>query len=223
MMLMKRNKKLIIAGICGLLFAVLIALVRLVDVQAIGPEGTRIGLSGLNRFVFETLGVHMIWYEITDWLGIAAIFTAFLFALTGLAKWIRRKSLLKVDEEILALGGLYLTVIGFYVLFELVIVNYRPVLMPGSVHPEASFPSSHTMLVCVILGSAIPLLSKYVKSEVLCRALRIICDVIIVITVIGRLVSGVHWFTDILGGILISVMLLNMYTAILEKKENGNV
>ena len=217
-----KQKKVIIAGISGLLFAVLIALVRLIDVQAIGPEGTQIGLSDLNRYVFKTLGVHMIWYEITDWLGIAAIFTAFLFALTGLVQWIRRKNLLKVDKEILALGGLYLIVIGFYVLFELVIINYRPIIMPGSVHTEASFPSSHTMLVCVIMGSAVPLLGKYMKSEVLCRALRIICATIIGITVVGRLISGVHWFTDILGGILISVMLLNLYAAILERIENSN-
>ena len=219
---MKQNKKLMIAGISGLLFALLIALVRLIDVQAIGPEGTQIGLSDLNRYVFKTLGVHMIWYEITDWLGIAAVLTAFLFAMTGLVQWIRRKNLLKVDKEILALGGLYLIVIGFYVLFELVIINYRPIIMPGSVHTEASFPSSHTMLVCVIMGSAVPLLGKYMKSEVLCRALRIICATIIGITVVGRLISGVHWFTDILGGILISVMLLNLYAAILERIENSN-
>lgn len=218
---MKRKKYVLTAGISGLLFAVLIVLVRFVDVQAIGPEGTRIGLSHLNRLVFEKLGVHMLWYEITDWLGIAAIFTAFLFALAGLLQWISRKSLLKVDKEILALGGLYLIAIGLYVLFELVIVNYRPILMPGGTHPEASFPSSHTMLVCVIMGSAVPLLGKYVKNKVLCKALRIICAAIIAITVIGRLISGVHWFTDILGGILISVMLLNLYAAILERIENN--
>ena len=216
---MKRKRRILTASVSGLLFAVLIILVRFVDVQAIGPEGTRIGLTHLNRLVFEKLGVHMLWYEITDWLGIAAIGTALLFAVVGLAQWIRRKNLLKVDKEILALGGLYLIVIGFYILFELVIVNYRPIIMPGSIHPEASFPSSHTMLVCVILGSAIPLLGKYVKSEVLCKTLRIICAAIIAITVIGRLISGVHWFTDILGGILISVMLLNLYAAILERIE----
>ena len=218
---MKRKRKILTASVSGLLFAVLIILVRFVDVQAIGPEGTRIGLSHLNRLVFEKLGVHMLWYEITDWLGIAAIFTAFLFALAGLLQWISRKSLLKVDKEILALGGLYLIAIGLYVLFELVIVNYRPILMPGGTHPEASFPSSHTMLVCVIMGSAVPLLGKYVKNKVLCKALRIICAAIIAITVIGRLISGVHWFTDILGGILISVMLLNLYAAILERIENN--
>lgn len=219
---MKRKRRILTASFSGLLFAVLIILARLVDVQAIGPEGTRIGLSHLNRLVFEKLGVHMLWYEITDWLGIAAIFAAFLFALAGLVQWIRRKSLLKVDKEMLALGGLYLIVIGFYILFELLIVNYRPIIMPGSIHLEASFPSSHTMLVCVIMGSAIPLLGKYVKNKVMCKALRIICATIIGITVVGRLISGVHWFTDILGGILISVMLLNLYAEILERIEKRN-
>ena len=219
---MKQKKYALSAGISGLLFAALIVLVRFVDVQAIGPEGTRIGLSHLNRFVFELLGVHMLWYEITDWLGIAAIGMALLFAMVGLIQWIMRKSIWKVDRELLLLGGLYLIVIGLYVLFELAVVNYRPIIMPGSTHPEASFPSSHTMLVCVIMGSAIPILGKYVKSETLCAALQVICAAIITITILGRLISGVHWFTDILGGILISVMLLNLYTAILERIEIHN-
>lgn len=219
---MKQKRKLLTAVVSGLLAAVLIVLVRFVDVQAIGPEGTRIGLSHLNRFVFETLGVHMLWYAITDWLGIAAILTAFLFAVTGLLQWIRRKSLWKVDREILALGALYLVVIGLYALFELAIVNYRPILMPGSAHPEASFPSSHTMLVCVIMGSAMLLLGKYVKREALCTVLRVICAAIIGITVIGRLISGVHWFTDILGGVLISVTLLYLYADIWERIKKSN-
>lgn len=219
---MKRKKYALTAGISGLLFAVLIILVRFVDVQAIGPEGTRIGLSHLNWFVFEMLGVHLLWYEITDWLGIAAIGTALLFAVAGLIQWVKRKSIWKVDREILALGGLYLILIGLYVLFELAVVNYRPIVMPGSSHPEASFPSSHTMLVCVIMGSATLLLRKYVKRNALCSALRVLCAAIIGITVIGRLISGVHWFTDVLGGILISVILLNLYAEILERIEKRN-
>lgn len=219
---MKRKKYALAAGISGLLFAALILIVRLIDVQTIGPAGTRIGLSGLNRFVLEQLGVRMLWYEITDWLGLAAVGTAFLFAMTGLVQWIRRKDIRKVDGEILALGGLYLILIGLYVLFELRIVNYRPILMPGSTRPEASFPSSHTMMVLVILGSAIPLLRRYVKHRALRMALRILCAAIIGITVIGRLISGVHWFTDILGGILISLMLLNLYAEVLERIEKHN-
>lgn len=219
MMLMKCKRKLLAAGVSGLLVAVLIVLVCFVDVQAIGPEGTRIGLSHLNRFVFELFGVNMLWYEVTDWLGLAAIGTAFLFAAAGLIQWIRRKDIRKVDKEILSLGGLYFIVIGLYVLFELVVVNYRPILMPGSTHPEASFPSSHTMLVCVIMGSALLLLGKYVHGKILRKVLQAICAATIGVTVLGRLISGVHWFTDIVGGVLISITLLNLYADILERIE----
>ena len=219
MMLMKCKRKLLAAGVSGLLVVVLIVLVCFVDVQAIGPEGTRIGLSHLNRFVFELFGVNMLWYEVTDWLGLAAIGTAFLFAAAGLIQWIRRKDIRKVDKEILSLGGLYFIVIGLYVLFELVVVNYRPILMPGSTHPEASFPSSHTMLVCVIMGSALLLLGKYVHGKILRKVLQAICAATIGVTVLGRLISGVHWFTDIVGGVLISITLLNLYADILERIE----
>ena len=115
---MQRNRRFFLAGLCGLLAAALIVLVCFVDVQAIGPEGTSIGLAQLNQFVFTLFGVRMLWYEITDWLGLAAIGTACAFALTGLIQWIRRKSLWKVDKELLALGGVYLAVLGLYVLFE---------------------------------------------------------------------------------------------------------
>lgn len=107
--------------------------------------------------------------------------------------------------------------IGLYVLFEIVIVNYRPIIMPGCEHPEASFPSSHTMIVCVIMGSTMMLMKNYIKNNKMRFVLQIICVLIITVTVVGRLISSVHWFTDIIGGILISTMLLAMYSGIMEK------
>ena len=214
-MILMKHRRLIIAGIGGLLTVILIALVSLVDIAPIGEQGTSIGLSHLNQFVFDLFGVNMLWYTITDWLGIAAILTAFAFAVTGLVQLINRRSLLKVDREILSLGGLYIIVIGLYLLFENVIVNYRPIIMPDNTYPEASFPSSHTMLVCVIMGSAVMLINKYFKNKTLNRTLRVICFVIIGVTVMGRLIAGVHWFTDILGGILISVTLLSLYKEVI--------
>ena len=210
-----KHRRLITAGIGGLLTIVLIALVRLVDVAPIGATGTSIGLSKLNQFVFDLFGVNMLWYHITDWLGIVAILTAFAFAVTGLVQMIKRRSLLKVDREILSLGGLYIVVIGLYILFENVIINYRPIIMPDNTHPEASFPSSHTLLVCVIMGSAAMLISRYFKNKTLRNILRALCFVIIGVTVVGRLIASVHWFTDILGGILISVTLLALYKEII--------
>jgi undecaprenyl-diphosphatase len=185
-----------------------ISIIRTFDVDIIGPEGTSIGLSHINKAVHDLFGVNIIWYDITDWLGVAAIGVAFIFAVMGLLQLIKRRSFLKVDKAILTLGGLYIVVIGLYVLFEIVIVNYRPIIMPGCEHPEASFPSSHTMIVCVIMGSAMMLIKKYVKNRNMRFVLQIICILIITVTVVGRLISGVHWFTDIIGGILISAMLL---------------
>ena len=217
---MKNKGKFLMLGISGALFALLIVLLCCVDVEPVGAAGTSVGLSHMNRFVFELTGVNMVWYNITDWLGLAAIFAAFLFAATGLVQVIKRRSILKVDKEILALGGLYILVIGIYVLFENVIVNYRPIIMPGCSNPEASFPSSHTMLVCVIMGSTIIIIGKYIKKKSLCMVIRGICAAVIAITVVGRLISGVHWFTDILGGLLISTFLLALYSVLITEEDN---
>ena len=211
---MKNKRKLLFAAVSGLSSALLIVLIRLADVRPIGPEGTSVGLSHLNQFIFDRFGVNMLWYEITDWLGVAAVLTAFLFALTGTVQLIKRRSLLKVDRAILALGGMYIIVTGLYILFEVLIVNYRPIIMPGGTGPEASFPSSHTMLVCVIMGSAMMLIDRYIGVKTLQSLLRIICAVIIGVTVIGRSIAGVHWFTDILGGILISASLLALFAEV---------
>ena len=132
--------------------------------------GTSIGLSQLNQFFFDLTGLNIVWYDITDWLGLTAIATAFVFAVAGLVQLIKRKSLLKVDREILCLGALYIVVIGLYFLFEKVIVNYRPVIMPGGSHPEASFPSSHTMIVCIIMGR--PVLKPYKQNAFVKPILR---------------------------------------------------
>lgn len=165
---MKRKSKLTLASISLVGTVILIVMLRFVDIAPIGANKTSIGLSHLNRFFFGLFGVNMLWYTVTDWLGIAAILTAFVFSVTGFIQLIKRKSVLKVDREVLALGGLYLIVIGLYVLFEKAVVNYRPIIMPGGVQPEASFPSSHTMLVCVIMGSAVMLTGRYIKNKPLC-------------------------------------------------------
>ncbi|HHV30362.1 phosphatase PAP2 family protein [Acetivibrio mesophilus] len=222
---MKNKTKFQVAGVTGLLSILLVILIRAVDVASIGPEGTDIGLSHINKAIFEFFEVDMLWYNITDWLGVVAILMAFLFAFIGFGQMINRRSLLKVDRSILALGVLYIIVIGLYILFEIAIVNYRPIIMPGCEHPEASFPSSHTMMVCVIMGSAMMLLKRYINNRPLRLILQVLCIVLILVTVFGRLISGVHWFTDIIGGVLISVSLLSLYAGVLEaviEKEVGH-
>ena len=211
------KKKLILAAVCFALFLLLILLLKTVDVAAVGPEGTEVGLSKLNVAIHDLFGENLGWYKITNILGYLAILIALCFAAVGGLQLIYRRSILKVDKEIILLGCLYVVTVIFYVLFEKVIVNYRPMLMPDGTGPEASFPSSHTVLSCVILGSGLTLLKKYLKkNKTIQLVLTVLFAVMLALIVAGRLLSGVHWFTDILGGLLLSTALLNAYEGLLK-------
>ena len=187
--------------------------VQFIDVQAIGPQGSSVGFATLNGFVHNLTGVHMSLYAITDWLGLVPLAFVMGFALLGLVQWIKRKYLLKVDYSILVLGGFYIVVMAVYVLFEVFVVNYRPVLIGGIL--EASYPSSTTMLVMCVMPTAIMQFNARIKNNILKRFVASAITAFVVFMVIGRLLSGVHWFTDFIGGALLSAGLVLMYRAII--------
>ena len=149
----------------------------------------------------------MTLYKITEILGIIPILIALMYAVIGLIQVIDRKSL-KVDKELIALGILYIIVILIYVFFEKFIINYRPVLIDGIL--EASYPSSHTLLSICICGSAL-LINKYLfNNKKIYKYINIISIISMVLIVLGRLLSGVHWASDIIGSIIISITLLKI-------------
>ena len=201
------------AGVLFLLFVAFTVLVALVDVRSIGPLGTEVGLAGINGWVFERIGVHLLWYHVTDWLGVVAILFAFGFAVTGLVQLIRRRSIRRVDRSLIVLGGFYGLVIGCYLFFEQVVINYRPVLLGE--HPEASYPSSHTMIViCIMATAAMELRRLCPGKKRLWAGMDVFSAVLIAVTVVGRLLSGVHWLSDIVGGLLLSAALVLLYDAV---------
>ena len=209
----KKKRNFFVSTILILLAVVFTILVKVVDVKQVGVNGTSIGFATVNQFVFESIGVNMIWYHITDWLGLVPIFMAMAYALLGLIQLIKRKSLFKVDKEIIILGLFYIVVISIYIFFEKVIVNYRPILMNGFL--EASYPSSHTLMTICLCGSSI-IVNKKLFNNKITKLMNMLSLIIIFITVIGRLISGVHWFTDIVGGILISISLLITFHSIID-------
>ena len=209
----KKNKKMLVWGASLLAaFVLWTVLIRFVDVQAIGPEGSSVGFATLNGFVHELTGVNLLLYTVTDWLGLVPIAVAFGFAILGLVQLIKRKSLWKVDHNILALGVFYIVVMAAYILFEMVVINYRPTLIDD--YLEASYPSSTTMLVMCVMPTAAMQLNVRIKNTVFrwCAIITIVAFTAFM--VIGRLISGVHWITDIIGGALLSTALVLIYYAI---------
>ena len=210
---MNKNKGIIIVGFSLIVAFVLWTIaVLFIDIKSVGPNGSSVGFSTINMFVKRVVGVHMALYIITDWLGIVPVAVAFCFAVLGVVELIKRRSLLKVDRNILALGVFYIIVIAVYLLFEKVVVNYRPVLVDG--YLEASYPSSTTLLALCVMPTAALQLWARVKNKTLRKVLVIGIAVFTAFMVIGRLVSGVHWFSDIIGGVLFSAGLDLLYFAV---------
>ena len=215
----KESQRNFYIAICMLVaFLLWTVAIQFVDMQEIGPRESTVGFATINRFVHTLTGVHMYLYTITDWLGLVPLMFVMGFATLGLVQWIKRKHLLKVDYSILVLGGFYIVVMAVYVLFEMFVVNYRPVLINGCL--ETSYPSSTTMLVMCVMPTAIMQFNARIKNDILKRCVSSTIIAFIVFMVIGRLISGVHWFTDIVGGALVSAGLVLMYRSVsgLEKK-----
>lgn len=180
-----------------------------IDVCPIGPDGSCVGFAALNGFVHKLTGVHFALYTLTDWLGLVPLCISLGFAVLGLCQLIRRKSLLKVDRSLLILGGFYILVGAAYIFFEEFVINYRPVLIEGRL--EASYPSSTTMLVLCVIPTAMLQFRERISRIALRLPIQYALAAFALFMVAGRLISGVHWFTDIIGGILLSAGLVMLY------------
>lgn len=207
--------------VCGIVFTILAIaftiLIKFVDVQAIGPENSAVGFATLNGFIANVIGSNMSWYHITEILGLAPLMVVVSYALIGVVQLIKRRSLLKVDNEIISLGIFYVILAIIYVFFEKCIINYRPILIDGVL--EASYPSSHTMLAIFVCVSAMIVNKNLIKNTNLRKGLEVLLTIIGVTIVFGRVISGVHWCTDIIAGGLFSIALIEFFETMYTKSE----
>ena len=207
----EKEKKDLLTGI-GFLGAFILwtILIQCIDVREVGPNGTKIGFAAFNVWFHRLTGVHMALYTVTDWLGLVPIFICICFGVLGFSQLIRRRSLFRVDPDLLLLGVYYVLVIMAYLLFEMIPINYRPILMEGRL--EASYPSSTTLLVLSVMPTLI-FQMKHRSSDFSLKAATLFASVFSVFMVIGRLFSGVHWATDIVASVLLSTGLYMLYRA----------
>lgn len=208
---MKRNgkKQLTAGGILIALFVLWTILIQTVDVQPVGQNGTNIGFAALNVWFHRLTGVHMTVYTITDWLGLVPIGVCLVFAVFGLVQLIRRRSILKVDRDILLLGVYYFLVVLGYLIFEMIPINYRPIPIEGRM--EASYPSSTTLLVLSVMPTLCYQVYHRVQNRAFRLAMYLSAAAFSAYMVIGRTIAGVHWLTDILGSVLLSAGLYLLY------------
>lgn len=211
---MKTNeKKTLITGLVLIFaFAVWTMLIQIIDVQAVGINNTNIGFATFNTWFHSLTGANMTLYTITDWLGLVPIFIGMCFGFSGLLQLIKRKNLLKVDFDIRILGVYYVIVVLCYLIFEMIPINYRPIFING--FAEASYPSSTTLLVLGVMPTLIFQADRRIKSDKIKKIICVITILFSVFMVVGRLVSGVHWFTDIVGSILLSMGLFYIYKGV---------
>lgn len=218
---MKKHVKLLICtASLMIIFIIYTFLVKFVDVQSVGALNSKVGFATINKKIFDLIGTSNTWYEITEFLGyvIIALFGVG-FAILAIYQLAKRKKLRLVDYRIYALIGFCVVVLLFYVLFEFVIVNYRPILMTKEVELEASYPSSHTMLCLCLSSSTMIALHKMFPNKKTIYIIDAVCIISIIIMIIGRILSGVHWITDIIGAIILSSSLIMLYQGIIELLE----
>ena len=205
-----REKRNLLTGIVLIgAFALWTVLIQYVDVQTVGQNETKIGFADFNVWFHQLTGVHMTLYTITDWLGLVPIFICLCFGVMGLMQLIKRRSILKVDLDILLLGIYYVLVIACYLIFEMIPINYRPVLIEGRL--EASYPSSTTLLVLSVMPTLMFQANRRVSNAMIRKAVAVFVIAFSAFMVIGRLISGVHWATDIIGSVLLSTGLFMLH------------
>ena len=213
---MKENRsKDLLTGIVPLAaFVLWTVLIRNIDVMNAGPEGTAVGFAALNVWFHRMTGIHMQIYTITDWLGLVPIIICVCFGGLGLTQLIKRRSLLRVDPDILLLGAYYLLVIACYLIFEMIPINYRPILIDGNL--EASYPSSTALLVLSVMPTLKYQADRRIANPMFRKAITIFVIAFSAFMVIGRLISGVHWATDIIGSVFLSFGLFFSYRVMAE-------
>ncbi len=188
--------------------------VQWIDLASIGPQDSIVGFSTINGFFHRVTGVHLFLYQLTDWLSLIPLVFVLGFALLGLVQWVQRRSLFKVDRSLFILGGFYVLVFLIFIFFEIYVINYRPILINDCL--EASYPSSTTLLFLCVMPTAVMQLKHRLQNhcKVQCLSLLTLFTAVIVAL---RAISGVHWITDIIGGILLSTGLVTLYSYLIQK------
>ena len=203
---------LIVACVLLAAFVALTICLLFVDVRAAGESGAEVGFATINQKVWQAIGQSAAALTVSEVCGLCMIAAVGAFGVTGLVQVIRRKGFLRADKELYVMAGGLVLLAAAYVFFEIFVVNCRPVLDEGEL--AASYPSSHAMLATAVAGMGMAYLHSRQRKGVLINVLIGLLNGVSVATVACRLLGGVHWLSDIVGGVLLGMVIVYAYRAV---------
>lgn len=214
-----RKKRLLFGILLLILFIIFTVLVKTVDVKATGVASVKVGFSTINGFLAKAFPYNEIFHKLSDYVGYLAFLICAVYGTIGLIQLITRRNVLKVDEEILLLGFLYVTTLILKIVFDIFVVNYRPVIIGGEL--KSSYPSSHTFMALITSISSIVINKKKYNNKIT-KITNYLCTVLAFLIIITRIMSGVHWMSDIVGSVILSFALVFIYSGLITSKDNNN-
>ncbi len=188
----------------GFLFIFLILLILLMSVDKASNIYKEIGLYNFNK-------IFLVDYYNESWDGFSDVilYISILFILGliiyGIYQLYKRKSLFKVDKDIILTGfGFVFIIIIWFIFDKFIDINYRPIAVNGSA--QTSFPSTHVMLACFSLLATTRIILKRNTNELKYNIITYGgVSILVILCSLGRILSKMHWTTDVLGAIFISL------------------
>ena len=211
---MKRGTKTIIWGAAAV---ALTAAVGLIDVQGTSV-GKDVGFGTLNNVIFAFFGENEVWGKITDILLGVLIASAVIAIFWAAARWAKEgKDSKKMGKSLACFGVAGGVAAAIYLIFEkLLVINYSPVLEGGKAVP--SFPSTHVLVAVVLAMISAIILTSLLKKRVLRIAVNTILPTLMVWMMVGVILAGTGWFTDVIGGLLYGMTAVSLYQTLMARR-----
>ena len=103
-------------------------------------------------------------------------------------------------------------------ILKIIVARPRPNVLRLSSESGYSFPSGHTMIATAFYGFLIYLIYKKISNKFIKYILITLISLLVICIGISRIYLGVHYTTDVIGGIIIGIIYLSFFIKYLYKK-----
>ena len=190
---MNRYVKVFIICVCLVIFSVIsIYVVKGLDIY-------------LDSFIHEIIYNNMVSAGMTSFMKIISMFgSGYIISITCLIIMI----IIKDNRERLnIIMCLLLSSVFNNIVLKGIFRRDRPIYMMIK-KGGYSFPSGHSMVSTVFYGYLIYLVYKYIDNKIIKNILICLLIIMILLICFSRIYLGVHYFSDVIGGISIGLLFL---------------